>query len=69
MTRPTWSCQRRLGRRSLSAASNVPDGIPDDVWQEIVAEEAPDDEGDDAMTDEQQHGAAEAEDAVQDDDL
>lgn len=58
MTRPTWSCQRRLGRRSLSAASNVPDGIPDDVWREIVAEEEPDDEGDDAMTDEQRHDAA-----------
>ena len=58
MTRPAWNCQRRLGRPSLSAASDVPDGIPDDVWREIVAEEEPDDEGDDAMTDEQRHDAA-----------
>ena len=57
MTRPAWSAKRRPKRTAVSCSS-VPDGIPDDVWREIMAEDKPDDEGDDAMTDEQRHDAA-----------
>ena len=58
MTRPAWSAKRRPKRTAVSYSS-VPGGIPDDVWREIMAEDKPDDEGDDAMADEQRHDAAE----------
>ena len=43
MTRPAWSAKRRPKRTAVSCSS-VPDGIPDDVWREIMAEDKPDDE-------------------------